>query len=423
MVIRDISRQAQSVPEEHPNVKDHLRMMARAVNSLIKHQAVHPRDVPTTVSATYTMVDSDTLILCKADNPITVFLLTAAGREGKQVTIKKIDAGATPVIIDGKDAETIDGATTKTLSAQYSFISPKSDNTNWWSVAQVLDSGTYTDEQAQDAVGGILSDSGDIDFTYDDVTPAISAIVKTGVITETKISLTDTTTHNVSSSKHGFAPKGDGSTTTFLNGNGAYSTPSGTGGSGSVYPAFTAPVNGDFAWINQGGASVTVNANGGIFLRAPGSSGDSLRIRKKSAPSTPYTITTALLANNPNLNTRQAGLCWRQSSDGKLVAYNVLWSSTFAGNQIECGDWNSPTSFSALNGTAFDFMIAGIVWLQLRDDGTNRTVAYSWDGYNFEDHVTEGRTTFMTADEVGFFCGSNTTATAAGVTLLSWAQT
>jgi hypothetical protein len=38
--------------------------------------------------------------------------------------------------------------------------------------------GGYTDEQAQDAVGLILSDGGDIDFTYDDVTPTISAVVK-----------------------------------------------------------------------------------------------------------------------------------------------------------------------------------------------------------------------------------------------------
>ncbi len=36
----------------------------------------------------------------------------------------------------------------------------------------------YTDEQAQDAVGTILSDAGDIDFTYVDATPAISAVIR-----------------------------------------------------------------------------------------------------------------------------------------------------------------------------------------------------------------------------------------------------
>lgn len=42
----------------------------------------------------------------------------------------------------------------------------------------VTSGSSYTDEQAQDAVGGALSDSGDIDFTYDDATPAITGVVK-----------------------------------------------------------------------------------------------------------------------------------------------------------------------------------------------------------------------------------------------------
>lgn len=46
----------------------------------------------------------------------------------------------------------------------------------------------YTDELAQDAVGTILSDAGDIDFTYDDVTPAISAVIKAGAVDEAHLS-------------------------------------------------------------------------------------------------------------------------------------------------------------------------------------------------------------------------------------------
>lgn len=40
----------------------------------------------------------------------------------------------------------------------------------------------YTDEEAQDAVGTILSDAGDIDFTYDDATPAITGAFKAGAV-------------------------------------------------------------------------------------------------------------------------------------------------------------------------------------------------------------------------------------------------
>lgn len=45
--------------------------------------------------------------------------------------------------------------------------------------------GSYTNEEAQDAVGGILVDSSEIDFTYDDVTPSISASILT--IAQSKI--------------------------------------------------------------------------------------------------------------------------------------------------------------------------------------------------------------------------------------------
>lgn len=46
---------------------------------------------------------------------------------------------------------------------------------------------TYTDEEAQDAVGTILVDSTTIDFTYADATPSITASVKDGSITYAKI--------------------------------------------------------------------------------------------------------------------------------------------------------------------------------------------------------------------------------------------
>lgn len=41
-----------------------------------------------------------------------------------------------------------------------------------------VESGSYTDEQAQDAVGTILTDTDSIDFTYTDATPSITAAVK-----------------------------------------------------------------------------------------------------------------------------------------------------------------------------------------------------------------------------------------------------
>lgn len=48
-------------------------------------------------------------------------------------------------------------------------------------------SSSYTDEQAQDAVGNILADTATIDFTYADGVPQITADVKDGSITDAKL--------------------------------------------------------------------------------------------------------------------------------------------------------------------------------------------------------------------------------------------
>jgi len=76
----------------------------------------------------------------------------------------------------------------------------------------------YTDEKAQDAVGSILDDGGDIDFTYDDATPKITAVVKAATITEAKQVLADNTTNDVSTTKHGYVPKAPNDTSKFLRG-------------------------------------------------------------------------------------------------------------------------------------------------------------------------------------------------------------
>ena len=47
--------------------------------------------------------------------------------------------------------------------------------------------GGYTDEAAQDAIGTILLDSATIDFTYDDATPTITAIIINSSVTYAKI--------------------------------------------------------------------------------------------------------------------------------------------------------------------------------------------------------------------------------------------
>jgi hypothetical protein len=189
---------------------------------------------------------------------------------------------------------------------------------------------------------------------------------------------------------------------------------------GPIYP-LTRPVSGDFAWINQGSASV-VTTYGGVHLTCVADAGvHSLKIRKKSAPATPYTITAALLHNADwsQASTSLFGLCFRQSSDGKLATLGIQMHSV--GLYLPVSKFDSPTGLNSHYVAPSNPAGArGLWWLRIADDGTNRKCSTSADGQNWIQMHSVGRTDFLTADEVGFWIAPHSQAQS--ITLLSWKQ-
>ena len=88
-----------------------------------------------TKTAAYTVIATDSVVICDATTAgFTVTLPTAASIPGRQYTIKRINAGANVVTVGTTTSQTIDGATTKALSAQYASVTVVSDGTNWLTV-------------------------------------------------------------------------------------------------------------------------------------------------------------------------------------------------------------------------------------------------------------------------------------------------
>ncbi|OIO40628.1 hypothetical protein AUJ10_02640, partial [Candidatus Pacearchaeota archaeon CG1_02_31_27] len=84
----------------------------------------------------YTVTISDSVITGDATTAaFSITLPTAVGITGRQYTFKKIDTSANAVTIDGAETETIDGAATYDLSAQWKYVTIVSDGTNWLIVA------------------------------------------------------------------------------------------------------------------------------------------------------------------------------------------------------------------------------------------------------------------------------------------------
>jgi hypothetical protein len=108
----------------------------------------------------------------------------------------------TPIIEANLKATAISSKSSVTLTGTEEILVNDAGTLKKAVIQGIVDLVSYTDEQAQDAVGTILSDAGDIDFTYADATPAISAVVKADSVTYAKmqnVSATDRLLGRVSS--------------------------------------------------------------------------------------------------------------------------------------------------------------------------------------------------------------------------------
>lgn len=86
--------------------------------------------ITTTTDVTATN-DNGTFIVDTASNAVTIILPTAVANHGKTFIVKKT-AAANTVTLDANAAETIDGASTKVLSAQWESVTITSDGVNWF---------------------------------------------------------------------------------------------------------------------------------------------------------------------------------------------------------------------------------------------------------------------------------------------------
>jgi hypothetical protein len=85
------------------------------------------------VSTTYAVpVTAKTILGDATGAAFDVDLPSAAVWDGRILTIKKVDASANAVTVDADGAETIDGAGTYPLTAQWQSITIQSDGTNWY---------------------------------------------------------------------------------------------------------------------------------------------------------------------------------------------------------------------------------------------------------------------------------------------------
>jgi hypothetical protein len=89
-------------------------------------------------TADYTATEAESLIACTAAALRTITLPAAASSAGQSLTIRKTDATAFPVLIDGNASETIDGETGIYLTLQYESVTVQCDATGWHIISRYL---------------------------------------------------------------------------------------------------------------------------------------------------------------------------------------------------------------------------------------------------------------------------------------------
>jgi hypothetical protein len=195
-------------------------------------------------------------------------------------------------------------------------------------------------------------------------------------------------------------------------------------GFGPIFP-LTDPTLQTWTWINQGTATRDdVSQAGVIYLETPYSATTNFRLLVKSAPvSTPWKARFGYIPHNDGFNFQRTGVIMRDSSTGKFTVLYFLQQNT--GWKLDRWTDAIGGGGSVVNaGTALGGPMP-MLWIEVADNGTNRSFSYSADGIHFHTLLSEARNAAsMTADQVGVMLSTDETSVSAtvGLTLLSYKE-
>jgi hypothetical protein len=161
---------------------------------------------------------------------------------------------------------------------------------------------------------------------------------------------------------------------------------------------------GSWSWVNQGSASVSFAKSYLNLKTTSDSSNNYLRILVKTAPSTPWTVTTKMWINTPSSNALMFGLAVRESSTGKLVVFYVR---PYSSNGLAVTTFSDPnTAASDLSiGGPYVFGVTAPVYLRITDNGTNLLFSWAINGVTFTQFYSVSRTGYLASgpNQVGLF--------------------
>lgn len=153
-----------------------------------------------------------------------------------------------------------------------------------------------------------------------------------------------------------------------------------------------------FNWNNQGNATLTQRSDLTV-LETQGNAGVNLQQYLATAPTPPFSLTIGFKFH-PQASTSTAGIAIRQSSDDKIMTFHILFTT---GAFVDISRFTNSTTFSSNAAISVLAPNRIFTWFRYRDDSTNRYFEFSNNGIDWIIAFQETRTTFLTANQVGFF--------------------
>lgn len=150
------------------------------------------------------------------------------------------------------------------------------------------------------------------------------------------------------------------------------------------------------------GSCTSDTTHGGVDIYNPTVEGAfNIRSLLKSAPSTPYHCEFGFLVMTNFVTNEMVGACF---SDG--TKYEIF-SPFFQGQLARLVEFYCSTATvqnaTPINLTTGPVFWGPMLWVRLGDDGANKTIDVSVDGFRWFQVGTEARTTNLTASKVGFY--------------------
>lgn len=185
----------------------------------------------------------------------------------------------------------------------------------------------------------------------------------------------------------------------------------------------TPPVSAAFAWLNQGGATLSTT-NGGIYLVGPAIAAINMRCRVKAiGASTQVTMGFAMsmfCANGTPPGGSAGGFALYESGTGKILHFKTSGLGTVEGSYGP-----GPTNLTTNAWTASQTFSANIMWFRMAIVGSNYLFSISGDGQNFNVFATIAKTTMFTAaaDQWGFAVDALSAGADVGMSVFSWKET